>query len=195
MIDLTKALTLEDERVRLRPLSRSDSESLLAFSLNEPELWTYSLIPANGKENLERYIELALEARDANSALPFLVFDKQANDVAGSTRFYDYQPTHSTVQIGFTWYGKHFQGTGLNRHCKRLMLQQAFEVWKLDRVEFRADALNLRSISAMKRIGCVEEGVLRNNCSSPTGRRDSIVLSILKDEWYARVKAALMANG
>ncbi|NQV53981.1 MAG: GNAT family N-acetyltransferase [Flavobacteriales bacterium] len=194
MIDLTKELSLEDERVRLRPLLRTDAGALLEFALNEPELWIYSLIPANGKDNLERYIELALQARESNLALPFLVFDKKTNEVAGSTRFYDYQPIHNAIQLGFTWYGKRFQGTGLNKHCKRLMLQQAFEEWQLDRVEFRADALNQRSIVAMKSIGCVEEGVLRSNCASPTGRRDSIVLSILKDEWHHSVKAKLIAS-
>jgi len=43
----------------------------------------------------------------------------------------------------------------------------------------------------MKSIGCIEEGVLRSNCSSPNGRRDSIVLSILKNEWQEGVKHLL----
>lgn len=71
------------------------------------------------------------------------------------------------------------------------MLSHAFENWGMQRVEFRADYNNKRSIAAMKSIGCIEEGILRSNCSSPVGRRDSIVLSILKDEWYATVKQNL----
>lgn len=188
-----KDVILEDERVLLRPLLKADVEHLLPFSLNEPELWTYSLVQGGGRENLLAYIDKALEARVMGHSYPFIVFDKKTKEYAGSTRFYDIQEKHNTAQLGFTWYGKAFQRTGLNRHCKMLMLKHAFESWKLDRVEFRADARNSRSIAAMKAIGCIEEGILRSNCAAPEGRRDSIVLSILKKEWETSVKDQLQA--
>ena len=71
------------------------------------------------------------------------------------------------------------------------MLTFAFELLGVERVEFRADAANQKSIVAMKSIGCKEEGILRSNCAAPKGRRDSIVLSILKEEWFGRVKKTL----
>ena len=147
--------------------------------------------PANGLENLKKYISLALEERKKKTSYPFIVFDKRTNQYAGSTRFYDFQEHHQTTQLGYTWYGKDFQGTGLNKNCKFLMLQFAFEALDLERVEFRADAKNERSIAAMKSIGCKEEGILRSNCASPSGRRDSIVFSILKSEWFQEVKQNL----
>jgi len=62
----------------------------------------------------------------------------------------------------------------------------------LERLEFRADAKNTPSINAMKAIGCIEEGILRNHMpTSQGGRRDSIVLSILKDEWFGGVNDRL----
>ncbi len=185
---------LENDRVQLNPLHRHDLEKILHFSENEPELWKYSLQPANGLENLEAYLDHALNGRKEETSYPFLVFDKRAQQIAGSTRFYDYQKTHNTIQLGYTWYGKEFQGIGLNKQCKMLMLQFAFEELDLDRVEFRADANNVRSIAAMKSIGCTVEGILRNNCAAPTGRRDSIVLSILKDEWFGSLKEQLKAK-
>ena len=90
------------------------------------------------------------------------------------------------------WYGQDFQGTGLNKNCKFLLLQFAFEHMKVQRVEFRADNKNKRSIAAMKSIGCSEEGILRSNCAAPNGRRDSIILSILRYEWFSRVKRELL---
>jgi len=167
-------IILENDSVLLRPLRKEDIALLEEFSINEPELWKYSLIPADGLDNLKNYISHALSERDLKTSYPFIVLNKRTNKIAGSTRFYDYRKTHSTVQLGFTWYAKEFQGTGLNRNCKFLLLQYAFETMKLERVEFRADAKNTRSIAAMKSIGCVEEGILRSNCISPTGRRDSI---------------------
>ena len=186
--DFTKHYTLENDRVLLRPLQVDDIENLKVFSINEPDLWEYSLIPANGIENLKLYINIAIEGRQSKHSYPFIIWDKEKDAYAGSTRFYDMQAQHNTVQLGFTWYGKEFQGTGLNKNCKFLLLSFAFETMKVERVEFRADRKNSRSIAAMKSIGCTEEGVLRSNCASLTGRRDSIILSILKDEWFSGIK-------
>lgn len=185
---------LENDAVQLKPLHHQDIDKLLHFSEDEPELWKYSLQPANGLENLKSYLDFALNGRKEETAYPFIVFCKRTQQIAGSTRFYDFQKHHNTVQLGYTWYGKQFQGTGINKQCKMLMLTFAFETLDLDRVEFRADANNQRSIAAMKSIGCTVEGILRNNCAAPHGRRDSIVLSILKDEWFGGVKDKLKAK-
>ena len=76
-----------------------------------------------------------------------------------------------------------------------MLLEFAFDVLKMERVEFRADNKNQRSVNAMKSIGCVVEGVLRSNMYKPNGeRRDSIVLSILKDEWNSILKQQLKDN-
>lgn len=191
--DFKENYCLENQRVMLRPLALSDFELLLDFSINEPELWAYSLIPANGKKNLKQYLSLALEARDNQHQYPFIVFDKQTNSYAGSTRFYDIQLNSKCLQLGYTWYGKDYQGTELNKNCKFLLLEFAFEKMGMERVEFRADNENVRSIAAMKSIGCKEEGILRSNGFKKDGtRRDSIVLSILKQEWEEEVKNHLL---
>jgi RimJ/RimL family protein N-acetyltransferase len=186
-------LILENEAVLLRPLLSSDMENLLEFSLNEPDTWQFSLIRANGKENLENYIQLALEAKENKTEYPFIIFDKKSGKYAGSTRFYDINLQHKTLCIGYTWYGKNFRGTGLNKQCKYLLLQYAFETLAIERVEFRADNNNKRSIAAMQGIGCTVEGILRNHMPTVGSmvRRDSIILSILKEEWYSTVKRYL----
>ncbi|MEO8712591.1 MAG: GNAT family protein [Parafilimonas sp.] len=184
---------LEDERALLRPLEESDYENLLPFSLNERGLWKYSLIGADGEDGLRNYMNIAFKEKAAGKEFPFIVFDKKENEYAGSTRFYDINFPFKTIQLGYTWYGKKFHGAGLNKHCKFLLLQFAFEKINLERVEFRADATNERSIAAMKSIGCKVDGILRSNMPTAEGivRRDSIVLSILKDEWFNDVKENL----
>ena len=193
IFDFNHNYILENENVLLRPLELSDIDNLLHFSINEPELWQYSLLPASNESELKHYIQVALEKRNLKTDYPFIVFDKRTNLYAGSTRFYDIQLTNKTLQLGFTWYGKDFQGTGLNKNCKYLLLEFAFEKMNMERVEFRADNSNKKSIAAMKSIGCREEGILRSNGIRPNGeRRDSIVLSILKDEWYNEIKENLL---
>ncbi len=181
---------LEDDTVLLRPLQLSDVENLLEISENEPETWEYSLVSANGKTNLINYIQLAIDAKAKQTEFPFIVFDKKSGKYAGSTRFYDINFNFKTIQLGYTWYGKDFRGTGLNKHCKYLLLQFAFETLGMERVEFRADNNNQRSIAAMKSIGCTVEGILRSHMptNQSSVRRDSIILSILKSEWEKQVK-------
>ena len=186
---------LENERVLLRPIQENDFENLLPFSLQEPEIWKYGLVSAAGEENLRNYLANAVKNLNDKKEYPFIVFDKKENKYAGSTRFYDIQQPWLTTQLGYTWYGSAFQRTGLNRHCKLLLLTYVFEEWGMERLEFRADANNTRSVAAMKAIGCVEEGILRNHMPTASGsRRDSIIMSILKTEWFGGVKKLLQKS-
>jgi len=188
----SRNIILENERALLRPLEENDFEHLLPYSLIEPDIWQYGLVTAAGAENLRSYINNAVQKRNEKKEYPFIVFDKKANTYAGSTRFYDIQQAFLTTQLGYTWYGKNFQRSGLNRHCKLLLLGFVFEEWELERLEFRAHAGNERSIQAMKDIGCTVEGIHRNDVPLAIGgRRNSIVLSILKDEWFGGVKEML----
>ncbi|MEO8116577.1 MAG: GNAT family protein [Bacteroidota bacterium] len=183
---------LEDERVLLKPYSENDFTHLLPFAEEEKGLWKYSMVSAAGEDGLRKYFEKALSARISGIEYPFIVFDKKFQQYAGSTRFYDIQIANQSSQLGYTWYGKKFQGSGLNVHCKYLLLSFAFENAGMFRVEFRADARNERSIAAMKKIGCVEEGILRQHMPLEDGtRRDSIILSILKTDWENSVKENL----
>ena len=192
MMVFPENILLENERVLLRPLQKEDLNFLSPFAEREPELWTYSAISAAGKQGMADYIEAAVRERDLLKEYPFIVFDKKANLYAGSTRFYDINLFFKSAQLGYTWYGKKFQRTGLNRHCKLLLLNYAFEHWGMERVEFRADLRNEPSVNAMKKIGCTVEGVLRSNMPlADGGRRDSIVLSILKNEWFDFLKKNL----
>lgn len=186
---------LENERVLLRRIREEDFDHLLSYSLGEPEIWKFGLITAAGEENLRQYIATAVKNWQEQKEYPFIIFDKKTNRYAGSTRFYDIQQPWHTAQLGYTWYGKDFQRTGLNRHCKLLLLTYTFEEWGMERLEFRADANNTRSVAAMKAIGCIEEGILRNHMPTASGgRRNSIILSILRDEWFGGVKELLQSR-
>ena len=191
--DTAQDYLLENDAILLRPLHSNDFENLISFARNEPEIWKFSLVAVQGEEGLKNYIESAIEQRCKQSEYPFIVFDKRTGQYAGCTRFYDIQLVNKTLQLGYTWYGKAFQGTGLNKNCKLLLLQFAFEELGMERVEFRADNNNEKSKAAMKSIGCVVEGVLRSHMPYISGvRRDSIILSILKTEWECGVKEKLI---
>lgn len=184
---------LENDVVRLQPLQASDYEKLVAFSINEPDLWSFNANAADSPENLKIYIEKALSQKEKLIEYPFIVFDKVNQKYAGCTRFYAISLEFKFLEIGYTcWYGKEFQWTKLNKNCKYLLLEFAFEKMKMERVAFAANNKNERSINAMKSIGCVVEGISRNISTDAFGNRiDAIRLSIIKNEWFDSVKQNL----
>ncbi len=194
VFDTSTDFILENERVLLRPLVQDDAVYLSAYVKEEPALWKYALTPITTDQEFAQYMATAVEARQLKLAYPFIVFDKLHNKYVGSTRFYDIQLNNSSTQFGYTWYSESTWGTGLNEHCKFLLLQFAFETIGFERIEFRADNRNKRSIAAMQKIGCTVEGILRNHLPTSDGtRRDSIVLSMLKNEW-PKIKAGFLAR-
>ena len=191
-MDFKEDYTLQDDRVLLRPLTLEDYDLLVPYALAEPDTWKYSAVELVGETGMREYINEAIQQRNIQSSYPFIVYDKITERYIGSTRLYDIQLKHKTTQLGYTWYSIAFRGTGINKHCKYLLLQFAFETLGFERVEFRADLRNELSIAAMKSIGCTVEGVLRKSMILSNGdRRDSIVLSILKSEWESGIKTSL----
>jgi RimJ/RimL family protein N-acetyltransferase len=103
-------------------------------------------------------------------------------------------PQHRKLEIGGTWYGVDYQGSGVNAEAKYLLLCYAFEEWRCIRVQIKTDLRNLRSQRAIERLGAVREGVLRNHVILPDGYvRSSVLYSILDTEW-SRVKRGLEAR-
>jgi RimJ/RimL family protein N-acetyltransferase len=174
---------LENKRVLLRPLQPEDGAVLSAVAA-QPALWKVGTSDLAQPGELEKYIRLAVREREQQQCIPFLIIDKQENRVAGSTRFTALVPAHKRAEIGFTWIDAALQGTGLNKAMKYAMLQHAFEVMGLNRVELKTDELNTRSRNAILSIGAQQEGILRHHMVVNEGRlRNSVYFSILKEEW------------
>ena len=175
--DYSENYILEDDFVKLSPLNIEHVEGLLDIS-NEWNVWTYFLEKGNGQENLTNYVLSTLNNRKLKKEFPFVIFDKVKNEYAGTTRLYDYLTDLKSIKLGHTWIGEKFRGTGLNMHCKYLLLEFAFEKLEVERIGFGAHIDNKRSIAAMKKIGCKEEGVLRNFIPSLDGKgRAHVILS------------------
>jgi RimJ/RimL family protein N-acetyltransferase len=187
------SITLENDRVLLRPLSLSDETGLQVIA-NDPDLWTYGLSDLSQPGELHSYIQKAIEARDKGVCAVWTIIDKQSNLIAGCTRLAEISWKDERGQIGWTWIGKEFQGSGLNKAMKFLILQFGFEDLKLNRIELKADERNVRSRQAIKNIGATEEGVLRQHMKIQGGFiRNTVFYSILKSEWNS-VKTTYFPN-
>ena len=180
---VSKAPILEDERCLLRPLKPDDAAALWDIA-REPELWLYMNSKVRSREELATYVETALREQEQGKTIPFAIIDKNSDEVAGSTRYLNIAPEHRRLEIGGTWIGKRFQGTGLNKHMKFMMLEYAFQILGCQRVEFKTDERNLQSQAAISSLGAIREGVLRKHMIAADGWvRNSVYFSITDEEW------------
>ncbi len=175
--------TLENDHVRLGPLTINNYHKLLSIA-QEKALIYYSPSTINSPEALKAYVEVALEGYDSKTTMPFIIYDKNQKAYAGSTRFGHINWKNKVLHIGWTWIGHDFQGTGLNKHMKFLMLQYAFETLMFEKVEFRIDERNMKSRKAVEKLGATLEGVLRKDTLMKDGfRRNTCCYGIIKEEW------------
>ena len=186
-------VVLEGKFVRLEPLRVDHLPALCQVGMDE-SLWKWTANVVTDESDLERYVRSALADQALGKAVPFVTIEKSSGTVVGSTRFGNIDTTNRKTEIGWTWLNPRWQRTAVNTEAKLLMLTHAFETWKCIRVELKTDANNEKSRNAMKRIGCVEEGPLRNHMITETGRfRDSVYFSIIDTQWQS-VKANLSAK-
>src|SRR5579863_198373 len=186
-------VTLEGRGVRLEPLAASHHAALCEVGL-DPELWRLVPYRVSTPDEMRGYIDSALEAQAAGTAIPFATVERVSGRVVGSTRFMNIDAANKRVEIGATWLAAPWQRTTINTEAKYLMLRHAFETWHCIRVELKTDALNQRSREAMLRIGAREEGTFRQHMVTWSGRlRDTVYFSILDSEWPG-VKASLEAK-
>jgi RimJ/RimL family protein N-acetyltransferase len=184
-------IELEGDLVKLIPLRKEHKADLLQAAA-DGELWKcwYTSVPS--EKTIDNYIDSVLDELTRDKALPFVVIDKKSNTVIGATRFCNATPQHRRVEIGYTWYAKAHQKTGVNTACKYLLLTHAFDTLNCIAVEFRTHWYNTASRNAISRLGAKQDGVLRNHQIDAEGAlRDTVVFSILRDEWPTVRKSLL----
>ncbi len=178
-------VTLEGRWVRLEPLQPHHEPALLAIS-REEEIRRHLAATLDTPEDVHRWMEYAATTAARGVEAPFATVERATGAVVGTTRFMDIQPAHRTAEIGGTWLDRSKWRTVLNSEAKYLMLQYLFDEVGFRRAWFKTDRLNERSQRAIERLGAVREGVLRKHMIVHGGRsRDSVVYSIVDDEWPA----------
>ena len=171
--------TLRDDAAYLEPLAEAHRQGVRAACAADPAIWNIYFSSWLGE-----HFDASFDA--ATNGAGRTMFAAFAGGVlVGMTGYLNIVAAHDVVEIGTTYLAPDARGTGLNRRFKRLLLANAFAAG-FTRVEFRVDARNARSQAALAKLGAVREGVLRRHLVTWTGHvRDSVVFSILADEWRA----------
>ena len=187
---------LRGRHVALEPLQLAHVDGLCAAAA-DGRLWELQYTSVPTPDETDAYVQAALDLQAAGGCLPFVVRDA-AGDIAGTTRYYDLAAGVPRLQLGYTWYARRVQRSGLNTEAKLLLLTHAFEAMGCASVGLQTSHLNLASRKAIARIGATQEGVLRNHMRHRDGSlRDTVCFSILDSEWPAaktRLQAMLVEH-
>jgi RimJ/RimL family protein N-acetyltransferase len=178
--------TLETPRVLLRLMTQQDFDVLLPLT-KDREIWKYFPNDLSDEQEFSTWMQKLFSERTQEIRMPFVVIDKHSNEVCGCTSYLNISFYDKRLEIGSTWLGTSFMGTGVNREAKFALLSFAFEVMKMERVEIKTDNLNERAKAALLKVGMKPEGVLRSHMQMHDNRRrDSIYFSIIRNEWEER---------
>lgn len=191
--DFVSPVVLERDGVRIEPLTVDHAPGLAAAAA-DGELWKLRVtsVPEPGDERA--YVERAYAMTDRR---PFAVLDPSGT-VLGTTSYHDILPPPRKVSIGYTWYARSHQRTGLNTTCKLLLLGHAFDSLDCRTVGWTTDGENFASQQAIERLGARKDGTIRGDAVRRDGTlRDTVRYSLTADEWPAvrdRLEARLSAG-
>lgn len=172
------AALIRGQGVVAKPMAQAHRDVLRSACAEDPAIWTlYGLDFGNG-------FDASFDKIMAMPWVRFMLFDA-SSEAIGMSCFLNIEPDRQMLEIGNTYYRPHVRGTGINCIIKDLLISRAIKCG-FTRVEFRVDLRNKRSQAAMARLGAVREGVMRQDRTTWTGhRRDTVLFSILADEWRA----------
>lgn len=142
---------LQGDLAILSPLTERDFDELYAVAA-DPLIWEQH----PNKDRWKLSVFRTFFGGACLSGGAFKVVDPHTRRIMGSTRFYDYARDDSSILIGYTFYGRAYWGTGVNRAVKRMMLDYIFQY--VSDVFFHVGSVNIRSQKAMERLGALKVG-------------------------------------
>ncbi len=187
------AVPLEGRSIRLELLEPHHAPDLLAAF--DAELYRHMVgaPPESTLAGFQRDIE---RMRSLPTDIPFAIILRSTGRAIGRTAFREITPLRRGLEIGRTWIGRAWHGSGVNPEAKYLMLRHAFEhaTPPAQRIGFWTNVTNLHSQRAIAKLGATREGTLRRFAADPQRPemipKDIIIYSIILDDW-PDVKARL----
>jgi len=178
-----EAVTLSDRGIVLVPLALGH-EAGLREAAADGELWNLRITSVPDPQGTRKYIQDALDGREAGHRFAFAVLDQASGTVLGSSSYHDILPAVRRVEIGYTWYARRCQRTHVNTTVKLLLMGHAFDTLGCQVVGWRTDNFNVASQQAIERLGARKDGVIRGHAMRRDGTiRDTVMYSMRCGEW------------
>ena len=172
---------LRSGKVTLRELKSSDAQALWAF-INTDDVARYLAPPPTTVEGFERFIAWTHRQRAVGVQACFAVGVEGFDDPVGVFQLRQLEPGFGSAEWGFA-IGSAFWGTDVFRTGAELMMHLAFDVVGVHRLEARACLLNTRGNAALRKLGALQEGVLRRSFLRNGEYLDQVLWTVLEEDW------------
>ena len=110
----SSSATLQNEQALLRPVTEQDRQPLAAIAL-DPAIWRFFVVRISDQADFDAFFDAALTDLAAGRRAPYTILDRRTDQVAGSMSFGNLAAADRRLEIGWSWLGRAFQGTGMNR--------------------------------------------------------------------------------
>jgi [ribosomal protein S5]-alanine N-acetyltransferase len=166
----------------LRELRMSDANALLALLTTE-EVTRFISPPPTTIEGFQRFIQWTEREREAGRYLCFAVVPDGYDVAVGIFQVRQLDPMFDTAEWGFA-IASEFWGSGLFTKGAAAIIDFAFDVVGVHRLEARAAVQNSRGNGALRKIGAVQEGILRKSFLRNGKLLDQALWAIIDEDWY-----------
>jgi RimJ/RimL family protein N-acetyltransferase len=167
--------------VSLREMRMSDARSLLTMLTTE-EVAKFVSPPPTTVEGFERFISWSHRERERGNYVCFAVVPRGLTTAVGIFQIRKLEAGFATAEWGFAL-GSAYWGTGMFLEGGRLAVEFAFDTLGVYRLEARAAVVNGRGNGALRKIGAVQEAILRRSFLCNGVHLDQVLWSILKSGW------------
>jgi RimJ/RimL family protein N-acetyltransferase len=175
---------LSNKGVTLRELRITDAASLFAMLTTE-EVSRFISPPPTTIEGFERFIAWTIRQRNAGTYACFAVTVEGSDTAIGIFQLRELEPGFGTAEWGFA-IGSPYWGTGVFQKGAELVINFAFDTVGVHRLEARAAVRNGRGNGALRKIGAVQEGVLRKAFLRNGEYLDQVLWTIIDEDWQAK---------
>ena len=177
---------LSGQMVTLRELRASDAPSLFAMLTTE-EVARFISPPPTSVEGFEKFIAWTQRMRSLGSYACFAVTVGDSDTAIGIFQIRELEPGFGTAEWGFC-IGSPYWGTGVFADGAALVVKFAFETIGVHRLEARAAVKNGRGNGALRKMGAVQEGVLRRSFLRNGEYLDQVLWAILDEDWFSKTE-------
>ncbi|MCC7417019.1 MAG: GNAT family N-acetyltransferase [Acidobacteria bacterium] len=173
---------LRGAMVTLREMRIADAPALFA-ALTTEQVSRFISPPPSSVEGFERFIAWSQRQRAAGQYVCFAVVPHGSDVAIGLYQIRSLEPAFGTSEWGFAL-AEEFWGSGVFMDGAKLAATFAFEVLGVRRLEARAAVRNGRGIGALRKLGAVQEGLLRRSLLRHGEWLDQSLWTLLADEWH-----------
>lgn len=185
--------SLQTARLLLRPFAQSDVEAIYILQSNPRVLRYWDSPPWSERARANAFISACRKMEEEGSGARFAIETRENGAFVGWCSMFRWNPVYRSLGIGYC-FDEPAWGNGYATEAVRAMLQWAYGVLDLNRVEAELDTRNAASARVLEKLGFEREGLRREDCIISGEVSDSWIYGLLKRDWKADPGAVFVAN-